>query len=105
MSRCHNPGLNPRQASFVSGSGVSVFFGFDAFSGLVRTSVAMLFALTRARWLWLAKNEVRGQSGFARLFVLSTHVLAGFGQGLDRRIEIDAVPRSDFIRGNHERSP
>src|SRR6516165_4909668 len=49
MSRCHKPGLNPPQASFVSGNGAGDFFSADFFSGFVRTSVAILLARLRPR--------------------------------------------------------
>jgi hypothetical protein len=44
MSRCHKPGLNPRQASFVSGSVVAACFFADDFVGFVRISAAILLA-------------------------------------------------------------
>src|SRR5262245_13347091 len=43
-----------------------------------------------------AKGEVRGQAALTRLLVLRAHVAAGLGQGLDGRVEIDAVPRRDL---------
>ena len=39
-----------------------------------------------------AKHQVCGQPGFARFLVFCVHVPTGIGQGLDRGVEIDAVP-------------
>src|SRR5580704_3753147 len=39
-----------------------------------------------------AKHKIRGQPGFARLFVLCAHVLTGIGEGFDRRVEVNTMP-------------
>src|SRR5262249_38114181 len=52
-----------------------------------------------------AQHEVRRQAGFARLLVFGAHVLAGFGEGFDRRVEVDAVPGRDLVSRDHERDP
>src|SRR5690349_2490683 len=53
----------------------------------------------------LAEDKVLSQTSFARLLIFGTHVLAGFGQSLDRSVEIDAMTRCDFVRRDHVCSP
>ena len=91
MSRCHKPGSNPRQASFVSDSCGAAFFSADVFGGFVAVSVAIFFR-ERVPDSQLAKNKVRSQTCFARFFILRAHVLASFGERLDRGIEVNAMP-------------
>ena len=52
-----------------------------------------------------AKHEVGGESCLARLLVFRVHVLAGIGQRLDRRVEIDAVPARDLVGRDHGGGP
>src|SRR6266404_9437095 len=93
MSRCHKPGLNPRHASFVSGSAGAAFFSADFFSGFVRTSVAILLRAIAPSVNVSAKREVLGQSRFARFLVLCAHVLSGIDEGCDRGVKHSLLTR------------
>src|SRR6516164_3361834 len=104
MSRCHKPGLNPRQASFVSGSLVVAFLSSDALDGFVRTC-ASIRSVLHPPDDFSAKSKVLSQTGFARFLVFRIHVFAGVGQSLDGRIKINAVPPSDLVRRDHESGP
>src|SRR4051812_47595885 len=62
-------------------------------------------ALFEKVFMTLTKHQVGGQSSLAGLFVFCAHVLAGIGEGLDSRVQIDAVTRLNFVGRNHERNP
>src|SRR5262249_25812933 len=81
--------------------------GFKCVAAFARTRVWTTRVPAKAatrQWhrLTSAQHEVRRQAGFARLLVFGAHVLAGFGEGFDRRVEVDAVPGRDLVSRDHE---
>src|SRR5258708_39219755 len=52
-----------------------------------------------------ANCEVLSQARFARLLVLCAHVLTCIGEGFDRRVEVNTMTRSDFVRRDHVSGP
>src|ERR1700760_1001572 len=52
-----------------------------------------------------AERYGQGQSRFARLFVLTVHVLGGLRPRSDRGVQIDPMPAGDLIAGDYLSGP